>query len=162
MSLDDKQAEYLHETLKEAAQRLSKLSTMDYELQREETAKKWDVRISALDKMVAEEQALESKINDEAVKTDEPFHSTVIGNELLDEMSEIISRHMILPKGALAPIVLWITGTYVLDAFNIYPKLGVISPEKRCGKTTLLDILGAFACKSLISSNITPAPSFEQ
>ena len=160
MSLDDKQAKYLHETPKEAIQRLSKLSTMEYELQREEAAKQLNVRVSALDKMVTEEQANEIATTDEIVKEDEPYHSTVDGNELLDEISEIISRYMILPKGALPPIVLWIVSTYVYDAFNVYPKLGVISPEKRCGKTTLLDALGAFSCKSILSSNITPSSIF--
>jgi len=160
MSLEDKQAEYLHETPKEVIQRLSKLPTIEYERQREEAAKKLNVRIGALDKMIAEEQAHESNANDEAVNTDEPYDGTVIGNELLDEISEIINRHMILPKGTLTSIVLWIAGTYVFDAFNVYPKLGVISPEKRCGKSTLLDILGAFSCKSLISSNITPSAIF--
>ncbi|MEO1943878.1 MAG: DUF3631 domain-containing protein, partial [Candidatus Thioglobus sp.] len=50
--------------------------------------------------------------------------------------------------------------TYVYDAFNVYPKLGVISPEKRCGKTTLLIILEAFSCKSLLSANVTPSSIF--
>ena len=160
MSLEDKQAEYLHETPKETIQRLSKLSTMEYELQRDEAAEQLNFRVSALDKMVVEEQVNEIAPTDEIVMADEPYHSTVDGNKILDEISEIISRYMILPKGVLPPIALWIVSTYVYDAFNVYPKLGVISPEKRCGKTTLLDILGAFSCKSILSSNITPSSIF--
>jgi hypothetical protein len=160
MNLEDKQAEYLQETTEEVIQRLSKLSTMEYELQREEAAKQLNVRVSALDKMVTEAQADEIATTDEIVKEDEPYHSTVNGNELLDEMSKIISRYMILPKGTLTPIVLWIASTYVYDAFNVFPKLGVISPEKRCGKTTLLEALGAFSCKVLLSSHITPSSIF--
>jgi hypothetical protein len=133
---------------------------MEYETQREETAKQLSVRVGVLDKIVAEEQANEVVTTDEIVKVDEPHHSIVDGNELLDEMSEIVSRYMVLPKGALTPIVLWIVSTYVYDAFNVYPKLGIISPEKRCGKSTLLDILGAFSCKSILSSNITPSSIF--
>ena len=160
MSLEDKQAEYLQETTEEVIQRLSKLSTMEYELQRIKAAKQLNFRPSSLDKMVAEEQANEVATTDEIVKVDEPYHSTVDGNKILNEISEIISRHMILPKGALAPIVLWIVSTYVYDAFNVYPKLGVISPEKRCGKTTLLIILEAFSCKVLLSANVTPSSIF--
>ena len=160
MSLEDKQAVYLHETTEEVIQRLSKLSTMEYELQRIKAAKQLNFRPSALDKMVAEEQANEIATTDEIAKEDEPHHSTVDGNELLDEISKTISRYMILPKGALTPIVLWIASTYVYDAFNIYPKLGVISPEKRCGKTTLLTILEAFSCKVLLSANVTPSSIF--
>ena len=160
MSLEDKQTEYLQETTEEVIQWLSKLSTMEYELQRIKAAKQLNFRPSSLDKMVAEEQANEVATTDEIVKVDEPYHSTVDGNKILNEISEIISRHMILPKGALPPIVLWIVSTYVYDAFNVYPKLGVISPEKRCGKTTLLIILEAFSCKVLLSANVTPSSIF--
>jgi len=160
MSLEDKQAEYLQKTTEEVIQWLSKLSTMEYELQRVKAAKQLNFRPSALDKMVAEEQANEIATTDEIVKVDEPHHSTVDGNELLDEISKTISRYMILPKGALPPIVLWIASTYVYDAFKVYPKLGVVSPEKRCGKSTLLEILDAFSCKSILSSNITPSSIF--
>ena len=104
MSLEDKQAEYLQETTEEVIQRLSKLSAMEYETQREETAKQLGVRIGVLDKVVSEEQANEVVTTDEIVKVDEPYHSTVDGNELLSEMSKIISRYMILPKGTLTPI----------------------------------------------------------
>ena len=160
MSLEDKQDEYLQETTEEVIQRLSILSNMEYETLREETAKQLGVRVGVLDKVVAEEKASEVVSTDEIVKVDEPYHSTVDGNQLLSEISKIISRYMILPKGTLTPIVLWIASTYVYDAFNVYPKLGVISPEKRCGKSTLLDILGAFSCKSVLSSNITPSSIF--
>ena len=160
MSLEDKQAEYLQETTEEVIQRLSKLSTMEYELQRIKAAKQLNFRPSALDKIIAQEQANEIATTDEIVKEDEPYHSTVDGNKILNEISEIISRYMILPKGALTPIVLWIASTYVYDAFNVFPKLGVISPEKRCGKTTLLEALGAFSCKVVLSSNTTPSSIF--
>jgi len=62
MSLEDKQAEYLQETTEEVIQRLSKLSTMEYELQRIKAAKQLNVRVGALDKMVTEERANETAV----------------------------------------------------------------------------------------------------
>jgi hypothetical protein len=38
--------------------------------------------------------------------------------------------------------------------------VAIESPEKRCGKTTLLSVLAAMACKSLIASNITVGALF--
>jgi hypothetical protein len=38
-------------------------------------------------------------------------------------------------------IALWITHTWILDAFDYTPYLDIRSPEKRCGKTKLLDCL---------------------
>ena len=40
------------------------------------------------------------------------------------------------------------------------PLLGITSPEKRCGKTTLLALLTALALRALPASNITPAALF--
>ncbi len=161
MSLDDEVEDLLQETSEQAINRLAKLSLVQYEGVREKEAKTLEFRASALDKIVAGARKEDDVLNDAAaVTTDKPYDGTVDAVLLLDEISEIISRHMVLPSGALSPIVLWVVSTYVFDAFNVFPKLVVISPEKRCGKSTLLDMLGAFSCKSLISSNITPSAIF--
>ncbi len=65
-----------------------------------------------------------------------------------------------MPQGALQAVTLWVVLTYVFNAFKVCPKLAIISPEKRCGKSTLLELLGGVANKSLLSSNITPSALF--
>jgi hypothetical protein len=140
---------------------LSLLSTVDYELIREEEAKNLNFRTSVLDKAVSEaRQANAQQTNDDVVISDEPYHSEVDVITLLSEIEALLTNHMILPNGAKAAVLLWIVASYVYDAFRIFPKLGVISPEKRCGKTTLLDILACFSPRSLLSSNITPSAIF--
>ena len=51
-------------------------------------------------------------------------------------------------------------GTYAFDDFHIFPKLIFHSPEKRCGKSTALDVVEAISNRALFSSSITPAALF--
>jgi hypothetical protein len=57
-------------------------------------------------------------------------------------------------------IALWILGTYCYDSFRIFPKLLLSSPEKRCGKSTLLEIIRSMSHRALMASNITPSAIF--
>lgn len=50
--------------------------------------------------------------------------------------------------------------TYCFDAFRILPILGVVSPEKRCGKTSLLEVLQGLCNKALLASNVSPPAVF--
>jgi Protein of unknown function (DUF3631) len=54
-------------------------------------------------------------------------------------------------------IALWIFLTYLEVAVDCLPVLAIRSPEKRCGKTTLLDVLGRLVSKPLQSSNCSVA-----
>jgi len=139
--------------------RLSGLSPLEYETERVNVAKKFNVRASVLDNEVKKlYQSEESET--EVVTSDEPFFGKVNGEHLLSTIEQIIARYIILPQGALPAIALWIACTYVYDSFRVFPKLAVISPEKRCGKTTLLDILSGLCYRSLIASNISPSAIF--
>ena len=80
--------------------------------------------------------------------------------KLLNNIEKYISERTILPKGADTAITLWIAGTYNINAFRIFPKLTIISPQKRCGKSTLLDLIEAFSSRSIMTSNISPAAIF--
>ncbi|MEO1945122.1 MAG: DUF3631 domain-containing protein [Candidatus Thioglobus sp.] len=94
------------------------------------------------------------------VQTDKPYVGAVRIEDVLIDIQALVEKYMSLPKGSSVTMALWIAGTYVYDDFLIFPKLSIISPEKRCGKTTLLEIIDALACKSLLASNITPAAIF--
>jgi putative DNA primase/helicase len=55
---------------------------------------------------------------------------------------------------------LWAIHTYLLDWFMISPRLAITSPEKRCGKTTLLDVLSRLVNKPLNTAHITTSAAF--
>ena len=90
----------------------------------------------------------------------EAWGETVDGAALVAELVALIERHCVLPKGAAVAIALWVLAAYAIDSFRIFPKLLLHSPQKRCGKTTLLELLAAVMPKPLTGSNVTPSVIF--
>jgi putative DNA primase/helicase len=95
--------------------------------------------------------------SDLLVGSPEPWAAPVDGASLLVELEAAITAHAVLPEGTAVAMALWILHTYCLDAAAITPRLAILSPTKRCGKTTVLKLLGALACKPLGAASLTPA-----
>jgi hypothetical protein len=57
-------------------------------------------------------------------------------------------------------VALWVVHTYLLDSFAISPRLAVTSPEKGCGKTTVLDLLSQLVWRPLSTANASAAAIF--
>lgn len=86
-----------------------------------------------------------------------PWHEPVNGADLLNQLYWLIHRYVILSHEAKIAISLWIIHTYAHDYARISPSLAIISPERECGKTTLLSLLAKLVRRALSSSSITPA-----
>ncbi|MEO7860041.1 MAG: DUF3631 domain-containing protein [Nitrospirales bacterium] len=84
----------------------------------------------------------------------------VDGGLLLHTMLDILSRYLVLPDHAPLAIALWIVRAHCDEAFAISPRLAVLSPVKRCGKTTLLEILAKLLPRPLPTSNVTASVIF--
>lgn len=136
---------------------LSQLSELDYQRCRKDKAKELGVKISILDKLVKAAQADKAESIIEEI---EPYPAEVFPVELIQEIEAVINNYVVLPTGAIHAVSLWCLGTYAFDDFHIYPKLLFHSPEKRCGKSTALDVVEALSNRALFSSNITPAAIF--
>jgi hypothetical protein len=79
---------------------------------------------------------------------------------LLDEISAAIRSHVVLSAHAATALALWVVHTYVFDTRDAVAYVAIESPEKRCGKTTLLSVLAGLACRALVASNITVSALF--
>ena len=84
----------------------------------------------------------------------------VTGEEVLVELVRTLTRYLALSEGVATTIALWILFAHAHDAFPISPILAVTSPEKRCGKTTLLELVSSLVPCPLPSSSITAASLF--
>jgi hypothetical protein len=83
------------------------------------------------------------------------------GAVLLDDLHAALTRYVILPTPEAADAVtLWIAATHALPAFQHAPRLAIASPEKRCGKSRLLDIIAGTCHRPLMSVNATVAAIF--
>jgi hypothetical protein len=78
------------------------------------------------------EQARKSRVT--------PKHSRHLG-ALLDAFVEFLRAYVVMTAAQSDAVALWIAHTHVLDAFETTPFLDITSPEKRCGKSRLLDLL---------------------
>lgn len=97
---------------------------------------------------------------DELVQGIEPWHRDVNGVALAESVKTIIEKHCKLQECYVIAAVLWTIASYSINQFRIFPKLGVTSPQKRCGKTTFLECIAALCQRALLSSNVTAAVLF--
>ena len=86
---------------------------------------------------------------------DEP----VDGKLLLDELEAILKRYVILPAWAAETLALWALHTYAFELRDVTTYIGVGSPEKRCGKTTLLGVMSELVNRPVVAANIS-SPAF--
>ncbi|MGP3922502.1 DUF3631 domain-containing protein [Streptomyces sp. 8N616] len=83
------------------------------------------------------------------------------GAALLDELREATARYVILPSGeALTAVTLWVAATHLQPALQHAPRLAVVGPAKRCGKSRLLDVITETVHDPLITVNTSPAVVF--
>ncbi|WP_210577909.1 DUF3631 domain-containing protein [Streptomyces sp. GESEQ-4] len=102
---------------------------------------------------------------DEAEAPSEPVEMPDVeptyGSELLDELRAQIAQFVILPsKEALDAVTLWVLATHLQAAWQHAPRLAVVGPAKRCGKSRLLDVLTETVHDPMLTINTTPAAIF--
>ena len=93
-------------------------------------------------------------------ETIQPWDEPVDGAELLNELRGVFRRYVVLPKGAAEMLALWTVHTYAWQLREVTTYVGVSSPEKRCGKTTLLGVLSKVVHRPLAAANISPPALF--
>ena len=128
------------------------------------------IKISELDKMLDKAHTEGDDTGDEDdegkagkplnLAAPEPWHEPVDGAVLLDEMVAQIERYVMLPREAATAIALWIVHCHGFELFPITPRLLILSPTPRCGKTRLIEILERLVPKALRADNISAASLF--
>lgn len=144
--------------------RLAELPLGEYEKRRAAASQQLGYRASILDKAV---NAMRHQIEPEngqgsplSLPEPEPWPDPIDAAALLNDISLAILRHVVMPKAAADAIAAWVLHTYTLDAAPTAPRLRIKSPEKRCGKTTLLSTISYLVMRPLLASNISPAALF--
>lgn len=78
----------------------------------------------------------------------------------LEEVAGFIRRFVVVSEAQADALALWTAHTHALDAAESTPYLAITSPEKRSGKTRLLEVLELLTCEALPSANISDAALF--
>lgn len=80
------------------------------------------------------------------------------GSRLLDEVEVAVRRYVCLPsEAAVVGVVLWVAATHAQPAWAHAPRLVIRAPEKRCGKSRLLDVTEALTHDPFITVNASTA-----
>jgi hypothetical protein len=80
------------------------------------------------------------------------------GALLLDELYAALGRYVIFPSAeAHDAVVLWTAATHAQSAWEHATRLGLIAPEKRCGKTRAQTVIEACSHRPLAAVNATTA-----
>lgn len=90
----------------------------------------------------------------------EPWATPVYGPDILNELEDVIRCFVVLSSEAVIAVALWILHTHAIDTSQITPRLAILSPTKRCGKSTMLKLLGTLVRKPLTAANLTAAALF--
>ena len=95
------------------------------------------------------------------VEDTEPHSAPVNSQKMANYLHGQVKQYAVLkhPDYAVA-IVLWSLSTWFIDAWKIMPHLYIQSLTKGSGKTTVLELVEAWSCRSFTCANITTAALF--
>jgi putative DNA primase/helicase len=175
MGIDQAEAERLvrqfyaieesRETPAESIARLARLSPLDYERSRAGEAKRLGMRASVLDREVEKVRpktaaAAPGAADSIAPPPPVPWPEPIEAGAVLDELHDFLGRFIIVDQHALTAIALWIAWTHAFPIAETSPRLAILSPTKRCGKTRLLELLSLLCPSAIAASNLTPSAVF--
>jgi hypothetical protein len=80
------------------------------------------------------------------------------GAQLLEQVAAALRRNLVIPcDPSAAAVVLWIAASDGVPAWNASPRLVIKAPEKRCGKSRLLDLIEALCHRPIMTTNASPS-----
>jgi hypothetical protein len=148
------------ETEEQTIARLAKLSPLEYERVRTAEANRLGVRATAIDAQVRRYRKESSDSGGVSFEDVEPWHEPIQPDALLTEIAETVTRFIVCQQETADAVALWVAMTWFIDVVQVAPLAVITAPEKRCGKSQLLFLLGRLSCRPLTASNISPAALF--
>lgn len=141
-------------------QRLVALSPFQYDRERKKVAASLRVRPATLDNKV--KAARKEEETDTGLVFDdlEPWPDPVNGAALLAEVAATVQRFIVCQPETARAVALWASMTWFMDVVQVAPLAVITAPEKRCGKSQLLFLLGRLVYRPLTASNISTAALF--
>jgi len=144
----------------EKIQWLASLKPLEYDRVRKDQAAALGVRPGTLDGMVKNARSDESEADRLPFAEVEPHPEPIDPAQLLDEVSDTIRLFIVLDTEQAHAAALWCALTWFIDVVEVAPLAIINAPEKSCGKTQLLTVLGRMAYRPLPASNASASALF--
>jgi hypothetical protein len=143
--------------------RLAAASVVRYEMERDAVAEGLGIRVGVLDHLVKRERGggqdhvKPGQGRPVEIEEVEPWPEPVDGAVLLEELTRAIKGYVVLSPRQADAVALWVLFSHAFQAFDFSPKLVISSPEKRSGKTRLVEVADRLVRGSLFVSGINAA-----
>ena len=145
--------------------RLAALQAHVYDRRRADEAARLGVRTVTLDEAVKAARASSTHGTPQHGRAlewpePEPWPEPVAGAALLTGIADLIKTYVSLPSALADTVALWVVMTWLHAELDISTFLNITSATKRCGKTLLMDLIGALVHRPMPTSNVTAAALF--
>jgi len=143
--------------------RLAGLPALIYEREREAAAVKLGCRVPILDKLIEAERDKCAPNADTKqgrpieISDVELWPETVDGAAVLNTLVKSLRLYVVVSDVQADALALWTAHTHAHDASDTSPRLVLKSPQKRSGKTRLVEVLARITSRPLSLSGIRPA-----
>lgn len=141
-------------------ERLALLSELQYAMRRTEQAKAWGFPVGMLDSLVKNARSSKKESSQLPFSEVDPWPDPIDPAQLLDEVAGTIQRFIVLDDEQAFAAALWITQTWFIDVLQVAPLALINAPEKACGKSQLLDVMGRMSAKPISAANSSTAFMF--
>ena len=87
-----------------------------------------------------------------------PPREEINGDKILSEVHGAFGKYVVFPSvEADDAAVLWCAASHAQPSWEHAPRLAVLSPEKRCGKSRLMDVAEALCYQPIVTVNASTA-----
>lgn len=146
--------------IKQVVAELALLTPLAYESVRIEKAKILGWRTTFLDAEVKKAQPEEAVLSLTPFPIVEPHADPVSPAELIEVIAKTIKKYIVLDEHQADAAALWVALTWFIPYIDLAPLAIINAPEKACGKTQMLTVLGYMVSRPLPASNASSSAIF--
>lgn len=133
--------------------RLAAMKPMDYDRVRRQEAKDLGIQVKTLDDLVNKARNSANAPERLPFVEVEPFDDPIDPAVVLDEVVTLTRRYVVLDLLQAYAVALWIVLTWVIEDVEVAALLIINAPEKACGKSQLLTVIGLMVARALSAAN---------
>ena len=134
---------------------LAQLPTPEYDRVRKAEAQRLKIQLKTLDDEVKAARLQAAPTNQPPFPIVEPWRTEVDPGQMLDEVTEVILRYVVMESYQARAAALWIAMSWVIEVIEVAALALITAPEKACGKSQLLVIFGYLVARPLPAANST-------
>ena len=144
-------------TDEEVIEWLATLTPMEYDRSLREKARELGVKVRTLDMQVKAARNTEATKEILPFPEVEPWPAPVDPAQLLHTLVAVLLRFVVMTMDQAIGVALWIAFTWFIHDVEVAALLIITAPERACGKSQLLTIVGYLVARPISAANSSPS-----